>query len=366
MRVWLKRILTAGIGIPAIILKRMRGYESLAAVRLQPRPRILLVACHWLGDTFWAAQVVPVLKSVWPDCELCCVTKSVCAPIWSGGLAVTEWIDGGAVVSDRRRETVDWFALHRLGCTLRKRSWDLVIDLTGNRYSAILTHWIHAKHTLGFDGGEFGSLYATCVQDAERNRRHLSERPFRIIEPLLEDFVYSRELKAPQPVHGYAEKCFEYGLSPNDPLAVIAPTAGWSAKEWGDDNFSKLAGRLLQKKYSVALLDSPAGKNRLESIAQAASQDGRNAVVVTESGIESAMALITGCALFVGNDSGLGHIAAAMGRTAVSIFTEETNSKICGPIGPAAYVVHAGDFEETFVAIMGCLDQSSDETDKGE
>lgn len=358
----LKNVIQAGISVPASCLRLLRGYAPLASIRLQSSPRVLLIACHWIGDTLWAAQVVPALRHLWPDGHLACVTKPVCAPIWSGRLAVDQCMESTAVVSDRRREATDGAALRRLGRELGKGMWDLVLDLTGNRYSALLAHWIRARHTLGFDGGEFGRLYATCVAEAERPGRHLSERPFRVIEPLLETFAYPETITAPQPRESYGAVCQRYGFKPEAPLAVIAPGAGWSGKEWGDEHFSRLARRLGQAGYAVALVDSPARRRRLDSMATFVNDESATLVVVTEPTVAPALSLLSGCALFVGNDSGLGHIAAAMGRPTLALFTEETRPGICGPLGSDTHVMTGGDVERLFQKIASLRSSVTGET----
>lgn len=355
MKNLLKRILKGTIAVPAFTIRSCRRYQPLASVLSQPAPNILLVACHWIGDTLWASQVVPVLRNLPPDCHLACLTKPVCAPLWSGGLGVDRCIETALVVSDCRREPTDWPGLRRLGAELGTETWDLVIDLTGNRYSAILSHWIRAKHTLGFDGGEFGMLYATCVRDAERPGRHLSERPFRVIEPLAGGFKYPESMIPPRPEESYEAACRRHGLDPESPLAVIAPGAGWADKEWGDAHFAHLADRLNCEGYQIVLVESPAGRARLEGIARAMEEAGEASAILAEPGIDAALSLVSGCGVFVGNDSGLGHVAAAMGRLTVSVFTGATDPVLCRPLGRNAHVVQVGEPDDVWKAIQPSL-----------
>ena len=44
-------------------------FSRLPAIPARPR-RILLLTCHYLGDTFWAMQVIPALRQHYPDAEL--------------------------------------------------------------------------------------------------------------------------------------------------------------------------------------------------------------------------------------------------------------------------------------------------------
>lgn len=355
MKSLLRRCIEVGIHGPASCLRSLRRYEPLATIRSQQAPHVLLIASHWIGDTLWAAQVVPKLRCLWPEGQLACVTKPVCLPLWSGNLAVDRRIESTAVVSDRKRETTTVGALRRLGDELGRSTWDLVIDLTGNRYSALLTHWIHARHTLGFDGGELGALYATSVRDAQRAGRHLSERPFRVIEPLLGTFSAPQRMNPPSPNEPQEARRRRCGLDPGKPVAVLAPAAGWPEKEWGDRHFSHIAYKLCRIGYSVVLIDHPAGRSRLETIAAAGGGADGALRILVEPSIDPAMTLLSGCDLFVGNDSGLGHIAAALGRLTVSIFTGATDPALCAPLGADAHVLRAGDPDHVWEAIRTLL-----------
>lgn len=344
MRGILKNAIRAGISLPASILRATRNYQPLEKIASAPSPKILIIACHWIGDTLWAAQVVPHLRKVFPTCHLSCLCKPICTPLWSADLAVDCCIPSKAVISDRLREQTDWTALWRLGRELHQQNWDLIIDLTGNRYSALLTHWINAKHTIGFDGSEFGGLYATKIDNAERENTHLSERPFRVIEPLNGDFACSGNIIPPKPALSYEDACTTYNINPEIPLAIIAPGAGWAAKEWADDNFCQLGTKLINSGYRLALIDSPDKRERLRNIAAKLPQ--QQTAIVAEPSLDNALAIIAGCSVFIGNDSGLGHIAAAMGRKTISIFTGDTDPQLCGPLGTDAHAINADTPEQ--------------------
>jgi ADP-heptose:LPS heptosyltransferase len=261
-------------------------------------------------------------------------------------------IEGKAVVSDRRRERIDWSRLRGLGRELAQEDWDLVIDLTGNRYSALLCHWVGARYTLGFDGAEIGGLYATRVADAERPGRHLSERPFRVLEPLLERFEHDGKVIPPEPVRTYEETCREMGLDSERPLAVAAPGAGWPEKEWGEARFGETCRLLAAADLDVALVDRPTESARLHRIASLAGQGQGNVRTVAEASLDTALSLLSKCAALVSNDSGLGHLAAAFGRPTLPIFTGASDPRLCCPLGPRVEVHDAreADLAPEFIA----------------
>ena len=170
---------------PLATLAARPGYFALRDWGSISARRVAIVACHWIGDTFWATQVFPVLERRFPEAELFAVCKPATEDLWHGLLERTHVLPAPQVASDRLRERHPLLAIRRRARELRGIGFDLVIDLTGNRYSALFTWWLRPAASLGFDGGELGWLYSHRVADAERPGRHLSERPFRVVEPLL-------------------------------------------------------------------------------------------------------------------------------------------------------------------------------------
>lgn len=307
--------------------------------------RVVLIACHWIGDTFWASQVMPVLTQRFAGAQFRVITKPHSLDLWRGMVDSQHLIGAPQVVSDRRREVVDWAALCRLANDLRPWRSDLVIDLTGNRYSAIFTYLLGAKCSIGFDGGEFGWLYSHRVRHAHRIGQHLSERPFRVIEPLLggtsEPFAYHLPLRPP-PAACPADSV----LAPLDmldkPFVIIAPGAGWAAKQWPVEHFVAAGAELVRAGIASVVCGS-AGE---VSLCRRASAGIAGSRVLAGESIGRVVAAISHSRGMLGNDSGLAHLAAALGKPTAAVFTGQTNPKLCRPLGPIVHVFHKHDRPE--------------------
>ena len=301
--------------------------------------RIAIVACHWVGDTFWATQVIEPLQRRFPGSEVYAISKPSGLELWNGLVEADHRIAAAAVVSDRRREEVSWPAIAARAAELRAIGFDLVIDLTGNRYSAYFTFLLRPAVALGFDGGELGWLYSQRVADAARPKRHLSERPFRVIEPLLsgwgEPFAYPRPLRPPTPACPPDEVRRALNL-PDGPYYVISPGAGWAAKEWKAENFIA-AGRRLRKPGARIVV---AGSQGQGAICQRVAGEIDGAVTLVGQSIGRLAALLQQAEGVLCNDSGAGHLAAAMGRRTAVVFIKSrggrlvTDPDLCAPLGP--------------------------------
>jgi heptosyltransferase-3 len=96
-------------------------------------------------------------------------------------------------------------------------------------------------------------------------------------------------------------------------LIVIFPGSGSLAKNWPAEKFAALASKL-SKRASVAIVLGPAE----ESIEPIFRESG--AAVITQLELPVVAAIARGAAAFVGNDSGVSHLAAAVGASGVAIF----------------------------------------------
>jgi ADP-heptose:LPS heptosyltransferase len=117
---------------------------------------------------------------------------------------------------------------------------------------------------------------------------------------------------------GFAQKILdENGVSPEEVLIAFAPGAAWSFRRWPSERFTAL-GRWLQETYNARIL-IVAGKNESELSLEIESglQKSKTINLSGKTSLRQMASILKRCTLFVGNDSGPLHIAAASG---ISVF----------------------------------------------
>lgn len=308
-----------------------RGYFDGPLVRTPVR-RALVLACNWVGDTLWDLQVVPALEEALPEATVHVATRRRAA-------ALTAHLPPGRrhvldhVPSDRTREAVDLRALVREAARLRPLDLDLVIDLTGNRYSALFTFLTRPRASLGFGAAPVAWLY---TRRARPPREHLSRRAWRVVAPV----VGERDVPPPALPPGAADRWPDaaraLGLARDASFVVLAPGAGWDGKRWPAERYAALASRLRARGWQVVVAGS-AGEEDLVARVAAPS----DALTFVGHDLALAIALVARARLVVANDSGLAHLAAAAGAPVLALFSA-TNPARCGPLGPRARVLVAG------------------------
>jgi heptosyltransferase-2 len=120
-------------------------------------------------------------------------------------------------------------------------------------------------------------------------------------------------------------------------LAVVHPGSGSERKCWPAPMFAQLASGLAGLGMHVALLKGPADEQCCSAVAASLS-NGEDVAVAGTDDIQHAAALVSCATVFVGNDSGMSHLAAALGTPSVAIFGP-TDPSVWGPLGRSVAVV---------------------------
>ncbi|MCA8925906.1 MAG: hypothetical protein KDD82_29130, partial [Planctomycetes bacterium] len=170
-------------------LGRFAGRLRARARRERPqRPeRLLLIACHWVGDSLWATQVLAPLAERYGRDALWVAAPARTACLWRAQLPAARVLVLEHVISDRRRES--WSPAGFLAEVLdvRRLEFDAVVDLTGNRFSALLAASLGAW-CCGPDTHPWARLYDVATPSPPSVAgapEHLACRPFRAALPLL-------------------------------------------------------------------------------------------------------------------------------------------------------------------------------------
>ncbi|MCI0427652.1 MAG: lipopolysaccharide heptosyltransferase II, partial [Nitrospiraceae bacterium] len=224
---------------------------------------------------------------------------------------------------------------------LRRLRCDSVIDLTDGDRSAWLSWLSGAPIRIGFNEEQRwrGGLYSHVVQSTARHRvdRDLEALiPFGIVAsdrtPRL-SLTFDDERQAGQLLE-------RLGLRPTESFAVIQPGARYWFKAWPAERFAALADRLAGIfGYRVLIGGSEQDRQVAEQIASLATS--KLAMLAGQASLRTFAAVVKKAALFVGNDSGAMHIAAAVGTPIVALFGP-SNPAEWGPRGLRVEVIYKG------------------------
>ncbi|MFW6412993.1 MAG: glycosyltransferase family 9 protein, partial [Oceanicaulis sp.] len=142
-----------------------------------------------------------------------------------------------------------------------------------------------------------------------------------------------------------AERTADRLIGPSRPVLALAPAAAAPFKEWAPDRFAALADRLtgtggVLEGACVVLFGGPGDGATARAVKDAATADVLD--LTGRLDLLEAAACLARARLFVGNDSGLMHMAAAVGAPTLGLFGP-TDERVYGPWGPRARAIRAGD-----------------------
>jgi heptosyltransferase III len=257
--------------------------------------RILFIGHTRIGDAVLSTGILQALADEHAGARVTVACGVVAAPLFASAPCVERVLP---IV--KRRFALHWFAVWRAVVGTR---WDLVVDL---RNSAI--PWlVRARRRLvrrgSLDDGEHRVVGLARILDRQGTP------------------------PAPQLWSTKAQRARAAELVPDGtPILALGPTANWRGKIWPAARFAELAMRLtgpaatgMLRGARIAVLGGP-DERALAQPLIAALEPSRCIDLVGAADLPTIHACLARCTLFIGNDSGLMHIAAASGIPTVGLF----------------------------------------------
>jgi predicted lipopolysaccharide heptosyltransferase III len=298
-----------------------------------PPRHILVIKLRYLGDVLLATPALEALKAAYPSTRLTVVVNRGTEAMLAGNPHIDEVLplERGSILSQ-------WRFLREL----RRRRFDVVIDLTDADRSAWLSRMTGAPVRIGFnDEGRFRGHCYTNVVHGEPGT-HRIERDLASLAPLniAAAETIPRLWLTPEEKWRAADLLSREGVDRKKPLAMLQPGARYWFKAWPWERFAALADRLAEQYgYQVLIGGNQQEFELAERICGTAASRPINLAGRADMRIYAAVLKRT--SLFVGNDSGAMHVAAAVGAPVVALFGP-SDPKEWGPRGAAAAVLYKG------------------------
>jgi heptosyltransferase III len=299
---------------------------------LPHQARILVVRLRSIGDIVLLTPALQLLKEWRPDLRVSVVVEARFRPLLEGNPDVDELLDPGD--GKGWRKIVSRVRAVR---ELRRREFSLCVNLHGGPTSTFLTRSSGARWKAGFHHYRALSVYSVIIPDA---RTILGRQTLHTAEHQASAFFWlglrrqavppARLWVAPHCRTWWVTERERLGISRNQEYAVIHPAALYATKQWAAENFAQVGAALARDAGIVPVYScGPEEAAVLDAVERAAAPIRR----LQGASLGKFAAALSGARLFVGNDSGPAHMAAALGRPSVVIFGS-SSSLIWGPWPP--------------------------------
>lgn len=313
---------------------------------------MLIVRIGAMGDVLHALPAVAALKQMLPECWVGWVVEPRWLPLLtalSGGPlaaagAAIPLVDQSYLAATREwkrrpisRETFAEIASLKKG--LREGRFDVCVDMQGSIRSAVIGRMAGAGEFAGPAAPREAPAQWLYGKRIDTFSAHVIEQGCELLggalgmtlEPARVDF----------PVDEATERTCDAMLArllpEGGPFALVAPTAGWGAKQWPAERFGSVAAELGRRGYRT--LVNAAGEN--DPIAQSVVAASEGYSAAASGSLSQLIALTRRASVVIAGDTGPLHLAAALGRPVVALFGP-TDPARNGPYGTRAKVLRHG------------------------
>lgn len=256
---------------------------------------ILFITHTRIGDAVMSSGLLRHLVDKYPEAQVTIACGPLAAPLFAAVPRLAR-----IIVVKKQRFDLHWF---RLWAQIRGIHWDIMIDLRRSLMSYLVP--VRERYVVG------------PIAPGVHHVAHLT-----------------RLLAMPHPAPPYIyvdakhRTAAAHLIPDGPPVLAIAPVAATARKTWPPERFAALVARLLAGPchgWRVAVLGGPGDEAESAPLLDALPHALR---IFAEPDLLTVHAALARCGAFIGNDSGLAHLAASTGITTLALF---------GPTDPARY-----------------------------
>jgi lipopolysaccharide heptosyltransferase II len=314
---------------------------------------IVIMRTDRLGEVLLSTVAVEYVKKAFPLARVTFVTSGYSRPIVEMSPDLEE------VVAVDTFNKKGWLKRAvELSKFFRKKSFDAAIILNPHKITHLAAFLAGIPCRLGYDR-KWGFLLTHRVKDdRDSGEKHEVDHTLEFLSNVLGggDIPCSPKMHYGIEAEREAKMLLNAnGIDHKKPIVAIHPSAGNPCKEWGADKYRELVKKLSAKDLYVCLVGDKSSRKKAEGIVK-----GLDPVKIRDltgfMGIKALGAFFSMAKLFIGNDTGPMHIAAAVGTPVIALFGRNIKGagpKRWGPWGKGNKVFHKP-------ACSPCLDAKCD------
>ncbi|MBG5921243.1 MULTISPECIES: ADP-heptose--LPS heptosyltransferase RfaF [Providencia] len=287
--------------------------------------KILVIGPSWVGDMMMSQSLYRTIKAQYPQAQIDVMAPQWCRPLLAKmpevNAAIPMPLGHGTLAIGERRQ---------LGLSLRHNGYDQAIVLPNSFKSALVPFFAKIAKRTGWRGEmRYGLLNDLRILDksafplmvqryvALAYDKHTIHSAADIPEPILWPKLVVNEQEVTDAMNVFS-------IDTTRPIIGFCPGAEFGpAKRWPHYHYAALAEQLISEKgYQVLLFgsqkDHDVGEEIRASLTDSANEHCSN--LAGKTSLEQAVSLIASCQAVISNDSGLMHIAAALGKPLVALY----------------------------------------------
>ena len=271
--------------------------------------RILVIRLRSIGDTVLSTPSLISLRQFIPDAQIDILLEDWVAPLLKNFDAVDNVIAIGKGEIDRLKAARQ----------IRRNRYEVVFNLHGGTTSTLLTRATGARHRVGYANHQYSNLYNHRLSSSsdfwEKDKTHSAEQQLALL-----GFVGVPVNDRPRTrldLSADAKQSVATRVDTSKRYALLHPASLFATKQWSAENFARIADHLADNGVASVAVAARGEKSVLVELQKYSKSD---ITIFDDLTLPEITALAANARLFVGNDSGIAHIAAAVNTPTVVIF----------------------------------------------
>lgn len=311
---------------------------------LNEMEKILIIGPSWVGDMVMSQSLYTTLKQQHPQALIDVIAPGWCKPILERMPEINQAIEmpfghGEFNFSGRRA----------IGKQLRAERYDHAYVLPNSAKSALIPWFANIPKRTGWKGEmRYGLL--NDLRPNKKSFQYMVERYVALAHPRSE-MVDSSSLGGlvtlPRPslsinTQEQNAALAKFKLEPTDKVIGLCPGAEFGpAKKWPETHYAEVANQMAASGHQVWLFGSQKDLETCNNIKELVSKEQQDSIHILagQTSLIEAVDLLAACQTVVANDSGLMHVAAAVGCNVVAVYGS-TSPKYTPPLAEKVEIVH--------------------------
>ena len=270
--------------------------------------KLLIIQTAFLGDVVLTIPLIQAAKKY-----LKAQISVICIPSTKNILEGHQSIDE-IIVFDKKNSEKGFFSLIKFVKKIKEKKFDAVVIPHPSFKSGLISYLAAIPERIGFSNSA-GRFFFTDKVFFDKNKHQLE----RYLDLLKHFGVEVWEEKTEIHIDGKDEK-FADDILPKDKIIFgINPGSVWATKRWPAEKYAELSDKILKELGGQIVIFG--GPDDIEAAAKVEKNMKQRAInIAGKTTIKHLAASIKRCRVFITNDSGPMHIAAAMNIPVVAIF----------------------------------------------
>ncbi|MDD2387568.1 MAG: glycosyltransferase family 9 protein [Bacteroidales bacterium] len=272
--------------------------------------RILIIKFWAIGDSVISLSLIKALKEKYPDCKIDVLTSKSVKDVYKCGSA------------DNIIRIDSFFTICKLLFQFNK--YDLTLDCEPYFNISALFSFYLGKRRIGFADQYRSRLYTDVVKF--RKDQHMVQNYLDMLRVVGVDYQTDSLVKliVSDDVRFKVDNYIKENFSDKKIVGFCTGISGSvKSRMWFEDRFAQLADKIVQElDYQVAFLDSLSNQETVETIRNMMNEDAIS--TLGKLSLKEVFYFISKCDVFISNDTGLMHIAAAQGCKTIGLFGPNT------------------------------------------